>query len=326
MMLDIIVPHYNEPWKEVRKLFDMLSLQRAVDFKDFRVILVNDGEQCPLMPDVVKQKYPFSTVGITIPHAGVSEARNRGLMYSNAHWVMFCDCDDTFASVYALRSIFDVLETEDFDLLWMPFYVEIKVDRSRQVRKDYNALFIHSKVFRRKFLIDHGLSFNPDLAYSEDTAFLAVVGMEIDKNRIGEIKAEAPMYIWTWRKGSATTDPDRSYLNAVNLFRRQRYVADEYTKRGMLQDAAQYNFRALCDAFVTLKRTDFSFDRSDFKQEVKELYRNERGVTVDADTLGRAMRGAINESGVNPEYAPDTSKFLSWLNELETEVKNNGGD
>ena len=43
MLLDIIVPHYKEPWEVGRPLFEMLALQRGVSFSDFRVILVNDG-------------------------------------------------------------------------------------------------------------------------------------------------------------------------------------------------------------------------------------------------------------------------------------------
>ena len=42
-MLDIIVAHYNEPWKTGEKFFQMLDLQRDIDFSQIKVILVNDG-------------------------------------------------------------------------------------------------------------------------------------------------------------------------------------------------------------------------------------------------------------------------------------------
>ena len=41
--LDIIVPHFQEPWAVGKKFFDMLALQRSVSFQDFRVILCQDG-------------------------------------------------------------------------------------------------------------------------------------------------------------------------------------------------------------------------------------------------------------------------------------------
>ena len=43
MKLDIIVPHYKEPWDVCRYLFSSLELQRGVPFNMVRVIVVNDG-------------------------------------------------------------------------------------------------------------------------------------------------------------------------------------------------------------------------------------------------------------------------------------------
>ena len=41
--LDLIVTHYREPWEVGKQLFDMIAMQREVDFRDISVILVNDG-------------------------------------------------------------------------------------------------------------------------------------------------------------------------------------------------------------------------------------------------------------------------------------------
>ena len=43
--LDLIVTHYKEPWSVGKKFFDMLALQRDINFDDVGVILVNDGEE-----------------------------------------------------------------------------------------------------------------------------------------------------------------------------------------------------------------------------------------------------------------------------------------
>ena len=50
--LDIIVPHFQEPWAVGKKFFDMLALQRGVSFQDFRVILCQDGTDGVLPADV----------------------------------------------------------------------------------------------------------------------------------------------------------------------------------------------------------------------------------------------------------------------------------
>ena len=41
MRLDIVVPHYKEPWEVCHYLFDSLALQRGICFENIKVILVN---------------------------------------------------------------------------------------------------------------------------------------------------------------------------------------------------------------------------------------------------------------------------------------------
>ena len=102
--LDIIMPHYKEPWDTVKKFFAMLELQRGIDFHSFRVLIVNDGKE-NAFPLNQFSSFPYEVLQISITHAGVSAARNAGLLASEAEWVMFCDCDDMFAHPYALLDI-----------------------------------------------------------------------------------------------------------------------------------------------------------------------------------------------------------------------------
>ena len=73
MILDLIVPHYKEPWSVGKPFFDMLACQRNVDFNSFRVILVHDGVDT--FPEAYFTAYPFKTVQCPIKHGGVSAAR-----------------------------------------------------------------------------------------------------------------------------------------------------------------------------------------------------------------------------------------------------------
>lgn len=322
MLLDIIVPHYDEPWTEGKKLFDMLALQRDVEFGSFRVILVNDGNLCDVYPEIVRQRYPYEVVGLEIPHGGVSAARNRGLEYSQAQWVMFCDFDDTFTNVYSLRSIMDALETDRHDLLWCPFYVEVNENQKRTIRKKFNWIFIHGKVFRRSFLRDHGITFPEHLYYSEDTAFNRVVEMEIGENRIGEITSEIVPYVWVWRNGSATTDPEKTYSNAIGLFRRQRYVADQHMIRGQKELHDAVATRALCDAYVTLNRADLTCDRSEFKEEVVGFLREKLpDMKISLQVVETAYTSALKEAFVTEEQMPKDTAFLVWLAGISREAE-----
>ena len=81
MKLDICVPHYKEPWPLVKPFFESLKAQRAIDFRDIRVIMVNDGKQLDshLSVDELEEtqlQYPFRVDVFFKPHEGVSAARN----------------------------------------------------------------------------------------------------------------------------------------------------------------------------------------------------------------------------------------------------------
>lgn len=320
--LDIIVPHYKEPWSEGKKLFDMLALQRDVDFSEFRVILVNDGDDLDIYPKIVKQKYPYQVDQIIIPHKGVSAARNRGMQHSDAEWIMFCDFDDTFTSIYSLRVFFDAMETRKYDMLWTPFYVELNEQQKRQIRKKFNWIFIHGKVFRRSFLRSHGISFEESLYYSEDTAFCRVIEMEIDPDRIGEILSEITPYVWAYRPGSITTDPRNVFSNAVGLFRRQKYVAEQHRIRGQDELASAVALRAMCDAYVTLNRTDLDCDRSEFRQEVLDFYREKQEtMTVSVGIMETAYEASLKESGVSASDLPGNLSFGAWLGQIGEELQ-----
>ena len=316
MTLDIIVPHYNESWEDGKKLFDALALQRGIDFDDFRVLLVNDGEENSVYPHVLEQKYPYEVVSLIIPHRGVSAARNRGLNYSRAKWVMFCDFDDTFTSVYSLRSIMEVLGTDEYDLLWCPIYVEINTHADLQPKKDFNRIFIHGKVWRREFLAHHGICFSENLDYSEDTAFCELFCMETD--RIGKIQSDFIPYVWTFRKGSATTDLRRRFVNGVGLYRRQLYVADEWLKRSRKEMHDNLVYRALCDAYVTLNRTDIECDKEEFEQEVREMCRKYRDLQIEVSVASLALESSFKELSADKDKMAKT--FEEWLEEMEKGV------
>ena len=326
-LLDIIVPHYREPWSEGKKLFDILALQRDVDFSDFRVILVNDGDH-DVYPDIVKQNYPYRIDSITIPHSGVSSARNRGIRHSDAEWVMFCDFDDTFTSIYSLRVFIDALGTKNHDLLWTPFYVELNEQQKRQIRKKFNWIFIHGKIFRRSFLLKHRILFEEGLYYSEDTAFCRVIEMEIEPERIGEIRSEITPYVWAYRRGSITTDPGNTFSNAVGLFRRQRYVTMQHLKRGQNDLAGAVALRGLCDAYVTLNRNDLpDIDKSTFRKEVLDFYAEDNSILViNADIVKTALEASMTESGVGQTNLPQDLNLLQWIQQLDDEIQKKGSE
>ena len=251
-MLDIIIPHYTEPWDVGRKLFDMLDLQRDVDFGKVHVILVNDGEENAL-PDTCFADRPYKVEQISIPHAGVSAARNAGLRKATHEWVMFCDFDDVFSNVYALRDIMTQLPAPDFDALWTDVYVETKRD-SRFTIVPYSKMTsdVHGKLYRRSFLNKNELLFDTDLVFAEDHLFNIMAFALCDKKRSGKIETKTAPYIWCLQAGSVTSQLGRQDEKMKYLLMSNIKIYDFCNRNGFETDADCMLAKTVWDAYYSL--------------------------------------------------------------------------
>ena len=82
----IIIPVYNVE-KYIKKCLDSVFSQT---FKDFEVIIVNDGTKDKSM-DIVKN---YDAKVINQVNQGLSEARNNGVKQAKGEYILFVDSDD----------------------------------------------------------------------------------------------------------------------------------------------------------------------------------------------------------------------------------------
>lgn len=252
--LDIVVPHYQEPWQTGKKFFDMLGLQRGVDFKDIRVLLVQDGAEGRLM-DSCLNGYPYEIKRVTIQHAGVSAARNAGMLAATAPWLAFCDFDDMYSSALSLKVALEALrkaEGEGLVYLWNRFMEEAsRPDGQYAVYKhDWDATFMHGRFYWRQFLLDNGLRFNTDLSFGEDQDFNTVAQILAGNQRVGEIKE--PIYLWCENENSVTRrEKDRTVFYEKMLKHRFATV-DELWRRGIENEYLGAVARTAIDSYYEM--------------------------------------------------------------------------
>ena len=265
MLLDLFVTHYNEPWEVGRKGFQMLACQRLVDWSQVRITLVHDGTK--KFPKKYFKDFPFTVNQVVIPHSGIAAARNWCIENSEATWIKWDDFDDTFVDTYSLHHIMNVLDNNSYDLLWFDLMFE---DHGNiHLRTERNPVFIHDKVFRRKFLIDHNIRYNTELTWCEDSAFMAIIEMEIDHQRIGKIKSSIPIYLYIVRDGSLCNRPEIRFANLQSFFKRHCYVANEFLKRGLIDQYNTMCVRIMADSYYTLhKAPNIDEDKSEHEARV----------------------------------------------------------
>ena len=273
MLLDIFITHYNEPWEVGRKMFQMLACQQMVDWSQIQVTLVHDGTEA--FPAECLTGLPFAVKQVTIPHVGIAGARNWCIDHSKATWIKWCDFDDSFFTAFSLQNIVNVLNNDSFDLLWFDLVCEDGAQT--HIRTERNPVFIHDKVFRREFLIKHQIRYNEELIWCEDSAFLAVVEMEIDHQRIGKIKCPYPIYLYIVRQGSLCNRPEIRFANLQSFFKRHCYVADEFLKRNLMDQYYTMCVRVMCDSYYTLNLApDINEDKTEHEARVWEWFDEHR--------------------------------------------------
>lgn len=253
-LIDIVVPHYREPWETGRKFFDLIEHQRGIRKEDIRVTVVQDGEEGSLDWERILPNYSFPLRVETIPHGGVSAARNRGMDIADATWVLFCDFDDCFTSVYSLKSIMDLLESPDaekYDFLSTPFVIEhLKNDRMALNQNSNESVWTHGKFFRLSFLREKGLRFNETLWYAEDSCFLSIMQMELDQTRKARIKPPTmPLYTWVCRGDSVTMDRGNLVKFPLQLLRRHKLVMEHMKTHDHMESYNAMAVRAMIDMY-----------------------------------------------------------------------------
>ena len=230
-MLDIIITHYKEPWEVCRKLFWMIDLQRMVDWEQITVTVVNDGGFRLPEERLAELHYPVHQ--LDIPHGGISAARNAGMENAKGEWIMYCDCDDTYENIYALRDIQNILSKEAeerFDMLWCKCTAEDNIkntDLLYVIPEKQVFVFCHGKIYRRRFLMDEGIRFDTSLTFNEDSHFNAVIIARTPHTRIGQVRTHAPAYSWIRRGNSVTTREGVDDEAELNQFHRNLMVTEE---------------------------------------------------------------------------------------------------
>lgn len=324
-MLDIIVTHYKEPWKVGKPLFDMLGLQRGIDFSQIRVILVNDGEDNHL-PNELFKDYPYRFEQIDIPHGGVSAARNAGIDHATAEWINFCDFDDTYSNCYALRDVLNVLPNDKYDMLWTQLMTEDFTngkDNLIMTPEKSAFVFIHGKYYRRQWLVENKVRFDETLTFQEDSLFNAIIIAILDYHRIGRIRSLTPPYIWCRRGDSVTNSQETEDKATMFHFIRNRKVCDFYRENLSRERISDMVVRSVYDAYHMANSKDgvsanFHYQLiKGFKEFIGEY--DEYYSRPDDDTL-RQIAEISRYELADREIPDDFKTVTAWKNAVKGEI------
>ncbi|MCD8390768.1 MAG: glycosyltransferase family 2 protein [Firmicutes bacterium] len=181
MKFSIIVPVYmSELYIE-----NCISSILSQDFDDFELLIMDDGSTdksisvCRRLIDGDERAAVY-----TLPHSGVSRARNLGISNARGDYILFVDSDDMLKT-----DCLSLLASEigDFDIYMFGYNFILSNGRvktvlpkstgkipSEQALCYYSSGYtnaVWNKLFRREFLVENSLMFDESVSMGEDLLF-----------------------------------------------------------------------------------------------------------------------------------------------------------
>ena len=327
MKLDIIVPHYRESWEVCRYLFDSIALQRGLPMENIRVIVVNDGD-CLIDSEHFKD-YPYKIEYLVKEHGGVSAARNYGLDHSDADYVMFCDIDDGFLNNYGLHLVFSAMQ-EGFDYCVSNFVEETysKDNTMTIVRHDKDLTFMHGKIYRRQFLVDQNLRFDPAMTLHEDGYFNMLVFV-VTKHEGVQKYIDTPFYLWRWNDNSVVRSDKKDFVLKTydSVMQTRIGICNQLRERGYEDEYRTAVCMTVCNSYY-----DFQKDSYRISANQKHIRKAEKAFKHYCDLFGKVFNDCTNgeiaeiaraarETAYKNGFLFERETLRQFINRIQTEVK-----
>ncbi len=252
--VSLIVPVYNaEPY--LRRCVDSILNQ---DFRDFELLLVDDGSQdasgtiCDIYASMDRRVFVIHK-----ENSGVSDSRNRAIARARGTYLQFLDSDD-WITPDATKLLVRAAMTHHCDMVIADFYrvVGERVSHKGDIEEDtvlsreefaghmmenpadFYYGVIWNKLYRRDLIEKHHLRMNTELNWCEDFMF----NLEYILHAETFYALKAPIYYYVKRKGSLVSQ-NVTIGNAIRMKLRvfeyynnfYKHVLDEkdYEKNGL---------------------------------------------------------------------------------------------
>ena len=260
-ILSILIPRYKENEEVLRFLLDSIKVQQGVNLKFIEVIIGQDGlEQDDLDTWFVYEYNKYFPINyVKFEHGGVSATRNKLMDICHGEYIQFCDADDLFSSVLALKLIIEKILAGGFDILYSTFTEEIYDDKKR--KKEYvihqnDCTFVHGKVVNKEFVFNNDIKWNNKLTVHEDSYFYAQCYHLSNPDR--RVMVDTSFYIWKWRDGSVVRSDAKWMLNTYErLLDSNEALIENFLSRGMKKQAQMFAFIAIFNLYYNINSPEY---------------------------------------------------------------------
>lgn len=323
MKLQILVPQYKETDSVIKGLLDSLAFQRNVNFSDIGVIITNDGTDIRLSENLLNS-YPFEIKYILNEHKGVSATRNKCLDAATADYVMFCDADDRFFNMLGLETILETIEQTPFDAMNSAFVEELlnaSTNKYTYPLRENDVIFVHGKVYNRKFLLDNNIRWGDELLVHEDSYFNCLA-MSLSKTTRYCPNA---FYLWCWNDSSVSRSDPYYIVNTYDqLLRSAGKLSHDLVEHNAISAAAGLFALNMWQSFYVITGKFSKIDA--LKEKIKslefEFKKFYNAYSYLLANLSDQEKFQINANARNAAaqhgWYEENTTFNNWLNYIES--------
>lgn len=180
--LSIIIPVYNGE-KTICKCLDSVL---KCPYNDYEVIVIDDGSVDDT-DKILEHNYANKIKLIKQKNAGVSAARNKGVLCAQKDYLMFLDSDDIFCDNWWEKleaykendiTLYNYIREKN-DVYQEVFTMQSAQGNFDEIKMTYiltdNANAVCAKIYKRKLLLDFKIQFPQDMKIGEDAVFFGKV-------------------------------------------------------------------------------------------------------------------------------------------------------
>lgn len=228
-LVSVIVPIYNAAEYLERCINSVLGQE----YKNFELILVNDGSQDA--SGEICRAYAAQDERVKVlekENSGVSDSRNRAMDMAEGEYLQFLDADD-WLTPDATKLFVQSAVNNDCDMVIADFYRVSgeKVSHKGDIEKegilsreefanymmenpaDFYYGVLWNKLFRRDLVEKHGLRMDPEISWCEDFIF----NLEYIRHCRTIYALQVPVYYYVKTKGSLVNSQGASINNTIRM-------------------------------------------------------------------------------------------------------------
>lgn len=288
-LLSVIIPIYNAQ-NYLRKCIDSILIQ---DFRDFELILINDGSTDN--SSCICNEYVKIDNRVSVIHKeneGLVNTRKKGLMYAKGEYICFIDSDDWIENNY-FSIMYDTILKRNVDIVICGFYFnygDFKVESKNKFESGFydkemlikyfypKMLFsgeffkfgiypaLWNKVIRKSLLLENIMKVDDRIKVGEDVA--TIFPTILDANSIYLLNDQF-LYNYRLLNTSMTRSYDKEYYERILILFNVLFDAFKNKESSILTEQLDYYILYMLIASIENEYSERS--ESSFKEKISFL-------------------------------------------------------